>query len=156
MRKGSFKRKNVVPDPKYNDVLVSRFVNNIMMEGKKSRAYEIFYKTIDLVSEKTGENGLDVWRKALENVTPSVEVQRRRVGGATLQIPVEIYPFRRTSLGIKWLIQFARQRGEKTMVEKLAKEIIDASQEEGKAIKKKQDVHKMAASSKAYASLQIR
>lgn len=155
MRKGKPKRRVLTPDPKFNEVLVTRFVNCLMWDGKKSIAYDIFYRMIDAVAEKTGENGLDVFHKALENVYPSVEIKRRRVGGSTAQVPVEVYPFRKVSLGIKWLINFARERSEKTMVERLTNEVIAASQGEGKAVKKRTDVHKMANANKAFAHFKI-
>lgn len=150
MRKGSPKKRTLLPDPKYKDVMVTQFVNNLMKEGKKSLAFRIFYNAIDKVGEKTGETGLEVWKKALENVFPVVEVKRRRVGGATVQVPVQIRPTRRVSLGIKWMITQARLRSENTMEDKLAYEIIAASQGEGKAVKKRTDVHKMAESNKAF------
>ncbi len=155
MRKGKAKRRTLIPDPKFNEVLVTRFVNCLMWDGKKSVAYDIFYNMIDKVGEKTGENGLDVFHKALENVYPSVEIKRRRVGGTTAQVPVEVYPHRRISLGIKWLINFARERSEKTMVERLTNEVIAASQGEGKAVKKRTDVHKMANANKAFAHFKV-
>jgi small subunit ribosomal protein S7 len=150
MRKSSPKKHILLPDPKYKDVLVTQFVNNLMKEGKKNLALRIFYNAIDKVGEKTGEMGLDVWKKALDNVFPVVEVKRRRVGGSTVQVPVEIRPTRRVSLGIKWMINQARLRSENTMEDKLAYEIIAASQGEGKAVKKRTDVHKMAESNKAF------
>jgi small subunit ribosomal protein S7 len=155
MRKGSPKKRALLPDPKYKDPLVTRFVNNLMKAGKKNLAYRIFYEAVDIISEKTGEAGLDVWRKALSNVSPSVEVKRRRVGGATLQVPIEVRPDRKISLGIKWLLEQARLRGEKTMQDKLAYEIMAASQGEGKAVKKKVDTHKMAESNRAFSHYKI-
>ena len=129
MRKTTPKKKIILPDPKYNDVLVTKFINNIMLEGKKSIAHEIFYDAIDEVSAKTKENGLEVWKKALANVTPSVEVRSRRVGGATFQIPSEIRPERKQSIGMKSLISYARKRNEKSMAHKWAAEIMAAYQE---------------------------
>lgn len=155
MRKGSPKKRTLLPDPKYKDTLVTRFVNNLMKSGKKNLAYNIFYDAVDIVGNKTGEPGLEVWKKALSNVFPSVEVKRRRVGGATLQVPIEVRPDRRISLGIKWLLEQARLRGEKTMQEKLAYEILAASQGEGKAVKKKVDMHKMAESNRAFSHFKI-
>jgi small subunit ribosomal protein S7 len=155
MRKGLVEKRELRPDPKYNDVLVSRFVNSVMLEGKKSIAYKIFYGTIDKVGEKTGEDGIEVWRKALDNVCPSVEVKRRRMGGSTSQVPVEISPHRKISLGIKWIIKQARLRGEKTMIEKLSNEIIDASKGEGKAYKKKVEMHKVASANRMFAHYKI-
>lgn len=150
MRKGSPKKRELLPDPKYKEVMVTQFVNNLMKEGKKSLAFKIFYNAIDKVGAKTGEAGLEVWKKALENVSPVIEVKRRRVGGATVQVPIEIRPTRKVSLGIKWMITQARLRSENTMEDKLACEIIAASQGEGKAVKKRTDVHKMAESNKAF------
>ncbi|PKQ64167.1 MULTISPECIES: 30S ribosomal protein S7 [Raineya] len=150
MRKSKPPKRYVLPDPKYKDTLVTKFVNNLMMEGKKSLAYRIFYGAIDLVSEKTKEDGLEVWRRALNNVMPSVEVRSRRVGGATFQVPTEVRPERKISLGIKWLIKYARLRNDKTMVECLANEIIAASKGEGAAVKKKDDTHRMAEANKAF------
>ncbi len=150
MRKTTPKKKIILPDPKYNDVLVTKFINNIMLEGKKSTAHEIFYDAIDEVSAKTKENGLEVWKKALANVTPSVEVRSRRVGGATFQIPSEIRPERKQSIGMKSLISYARKRNEKSMAHKLAAEIMAAYKEEGAAFKRKEDIHRMAEANKAF------
>ncbi|MDE5544149.1 MAG: 30S ribosomal protein S7 [Bacteroidales bacterium] len=150
MRKTTPKRKTILPDPKFNDVLVTKFINNIMLEGKKSIAHEIFYDAIEEVSAKTKENGLEVWKKALSNVTPSVEVRSRRVGGATFQIPSEIRPERKQSIGMKNLILFARKRNEKSMSKKLAAEIMAAYKEEGAAFKRKEDIHRMAEANKAF------
>ncbi|WP_118194132.1 30S ribosomal protein S7 [Albibacterium indicum] len=150
MRKSKPKKRIILPDPKFNDAQVTRFVNNMMYDGKKSIAYSIFYDAVQLVEEKTSENGLEAWRKALNNVMPSVEVKSRRVGGANFQVPTEVRPERKIALGMKWLINYARKRGEKTMHEKLAGEIISASKGEGAAVKKKEDVHKMAEANKAF------
>ncbi len=150
MRKSKPKKRYILPDPKFGDTMVSKFVNYMMVDGKKSIAYSIFYDAVAIVENKTGENGLETWRKALNNVMPSVEVKSRRVGGATFQVPQEVRPERKTSLGIKWLISYARNRGEKTMTEKLAGEIISASKGEGAAIKKKDDTHRMAEANKAF------
>ncbi|MDE6631318.1 MAG: 30S ribosomal protein S7 [Bacteroidales bacterium] len=150
MRKTTPKRKTILPDPKFNDVLVTKFINNIMLAGKKSIAHEIFYDAIEEVSAKTKENGLEVWKKALSNVTPSVEVRSRRVGGATFQIPSEIRPERKQSIGMKNLILFARKRNEKSMSKKLAAEIMAAYKEEGAAFKRKEDIHRMAEANKAF------
>jgi small subunit ribosomal protein S7 len=150
MRKSKPKKRYLLPDPKFQDTLVTKFVNYLMVEGKKSIAYNIFYDAVDQVEKKTSENGLEVWRRAMANLTPSVEVKSRRVGGATFQVPVEIRPERKTNLSIKWLIDYARQRGEKTMMDKLAAEIIAASKGEGAAIKKKDDTHRMAEANKAF------
>lgn len=150
MRKAKPKKRYVLPDPKYKDTLVTRFVNCLMEDGKKSTAYTIFYNAVKSVEEKTKENGLEVWKKALNNITPAVEVKSRRVGGATFQVPMEVRPSRKTSLGIKWMILYARKRGEKTMVDRLAGEIIAASKGEGAAVKKKDDTHRMADANKAF------
>lgn len=150
MRKTKAKKRILLPDPKFNDVLVTRFVNNLMYDGKKSISYEVFYDAIDLVQKRTEQDGLETWKKALSNVTPSVEVRSRRVGGATFQIPSEIRPERKISMGIKWMILYARKRNEKSMAQKLAGEIVAASKEEGAAFKKKEDVHKMAEANKAF------
>ncbi|GJM27556.1 MAG: 30S ribosomal protein S7 [Cyclobacteriaceae bacterium] len=150
MRKAKPKKRYVLPDPKFKDELVTKFVNYLMVDGKKSVAYSIFYDAISLVENRTKEDGLETWKKALSNVMPSVEVKSRRVGGATFQVPLEVRPNRKTSLGIKWLIRYSRARGEKTMKERLAAEIIAASKGEGSAIKKKDDTHRMAEANKAF------
>jgi small subunit ribosomal protein S7 len=150
MRKGRAKRRVILPDPVYHDEMVAKFINNLMMEGKKNLATRIFHSSLGIVAKKTNEDGLEVWKKALANVTPQVEVRSRRVGGATYQIPSEIRPERKVSLAMKWLIKYARQRNEKSMAEKLAAEIIAASKEEGAAFKKKEDTHKMAEANKAF------
>ena len=150
MRKSKPKKRYILPDPKFQETLVTKFVNYLMVQGKKNLSYSIFYGAIDLVEEKTGENGLDVWKSALNNIMPSVEVKSRRVGGATFQVPLEVRPDRKVALGIKWMIQYARNRGEKTMVQRLAGEIISASKGEGSAVKKKDDTHRMAEANKAF------
>ncbi len=150
MRKSKPKKKIILPDPKYNDVLVTKFVNNLMLKGKKDLAFKLFYEAIDIATEKTGEDGLEVWKKGLTNVTPSVEVRSRRIGGATFQIPSEIRPERKTAIGIKNMIAFSRKRNEKTMSSKLAGEIVSASKEEGSAFKRKEDMHRMADANKAF------
>lgn len=150
MRKAKPKKRYVLPDPKHSDVQVTKFVNRLMYDGKKSIAYDIFYQAITLVEEKTKESGLEVWKKALANVSPYVEVRSRRVGGATFQVPTEVRPSRKASLGMKWLITYARNRGEKTMTERLAYEIISASKGEGAAVKKKDETHRMAEANKAF------
>ncbi|WKN42250.1 30S ribosomal protein S7 [Tunicatimonas pelagia] len=155
MRKAKPKKRYVLPDPKYKDTLVTRFVNYMMVDGKKSTAYSIFYDAISLVEERTSENGLELWKKALGNIMPSVEVKSRRVGGATFQVPLEVRPGRKTSLGIKWMIRYARARGEKTMKERLAGEIIAASKGEGAAVKKKDDTHRMADANRAFSHFRI-
>lgn len=150
MRKAKPKKRYILPDPKFQETLVTKFVNYLMVNGKKNVAYTIFYDAIALVKEKTNENGLDVWKTALNNVMPSVEVKSRRVGGATFQVPREVRPDRKVALGIKWLIRFSRLRGEKTMVLRLAGEIIAASKGEGSSVKKKDDIHRMAEANKAF------
>ncbi len=151
MRKSKAKKRILLPDPKFNDVLVTRFVNNLMYDGKKSKSYDVFYEAIEIVEKRTPDtNGLEVFKKALSNITPAVEVRSRRVGGATFQIPSEIRPERKLSMGIKWMILYARKRNEKSMAQKLAGEIIAGAKEEGAAFKKKEDVHKMADANKAF------
>ncbi len=150
MRKAKPKKRIILPDPKFNDVLVTKFVNNIMNEGKKNVAYKIFYEAMDIVGKKTNEDSVEVWKKALANVTPAVEVRSRRIGGATFQIPSEIRPTRKMSIGMKNLIGYARKRHEKTMGQKLAGEILAAYKEEGAAFKKKEDTHRMAEANKAF------
>ena len=150
MRKSKPKKRILLPDPKFNDILVTRFVNNMMFDGKKSTAYSIFYNAVEIVEKKTSENGLETWKKALNNVMPAVEVKSRRVGGANFQVPTVVRPERKIALGMKWLISYARRRGEKTMMEKLAGEIISAAKGEGAAVKKKEDTHKMAEANKAF------
>jgi small subunit ribosomal protein S7 len=150
MRKGKSKSRILVPDPKFSDLMVTKFVNNIMLQGKKNAAFDIFYEAIELVTTRSKEDGLEVWKKALANVTPSVEVRSRRVGGATFQIPSEIRPGRKQSIGMKNMVKFARNRHEKSMQEKLAGEILAAYKEEGSAFKKKEDMHRMAEANKAF------
>ena len=139
-----------LPDPRYSDLMVTKFVNNLMYEGKKTKAFHIFYDAIDMVTEKSGEDGLEVWRKAVSNVTPQVEVRTRRVGGANFQIPQPVRDSRKLSLAMKWLIGYSRDRNEKSMAQKLANEIMAAAKEEGAAFKKKEEVHKMAEANKAF------
>ncbi len=151
MRKTRAKKRLLLPDPRFNDPLVTRFVNNMMLDGKKSVSYKIFYDAIDIVSEKTEEgNGLELWKEALTNVMPHVEVRSRRVGGATFQIPMQIRPERKIATAMKWLIQYSRKRNEKTMAQRLAAEVLAASKEEGAAVKKRIDTHKMAEANKAF------
>ena len=151
MRKGRAKRRIVTPDPRYGNEMVSVFVNNLMKDGKKSIAYKIFYDAMDIVDSKTEEGGLESWKKAVENVTPQVEVRSRRVGGATFQIPQEIRSSRKLSMGMKWLIASSGKRNGRSMAEKLADEIMAAAKEEGAAYKKKEDTHRMAEANKAFA-----
>ncbi len=156
MRKSSAKERLVLPDPKFGDTVVTKFVNNLMLDGKKSVAFNIFYDAIDAVEEKAEEeNALEVFKKALSNVTPGVEVRSKRVGGATFQIPVPIRESRKQSMGMKWLIGYARKRNEKSMAKKLAAEILAASKEEGAAFKKKEDTHRMAEANKAFAHFRV-
>ncbi|MEO9483514.1 MAG: 30S ribosomal protein S7 [Ekhidna sp.] len=150
MRKAKPKKRYILPDPIYQDTLVTKFVNNLMLSGKKSVSYKIFYNAIEQVEEKTGENGLETWKTALSNIMPSVEVKARRVGGANFQVPIEVRPDRKIALGIKWMIKYARLRGEKTMQDRLAAEIIAASKGEGASVKKKDDMHRMADANKAF------
>jgi small subunit ribosomal protein S7 len=153
MRKRQAKKRPLLPDPRFNDQLVTRFVNMLMWSGKKSVAFQIFYDAIDIVEQrKTDEekSGLELWKDALSNVMPHVEVRSRRVGGATFQIPMQIRPDRKISTAMKWLISFARKRNEKSMAQKLAAEILAASKEEGAAVKKRVDTHKMAEANKAF------
>jgi small subunit ribosomal protein S7 len=151
MRRRKAKKIAVLPDPKFNEVIVTKFVNNLMLQGKKSTAFTIFYEAIEKVATKTNEDGLETWRKAVENVTPAVEVRSRRVGGATFQIPTPIRDERKASMAMKWLIGYARKRNEKSMADRLAGEIIAASKGEGASYKKKEDVHRMAEANKAFA-----
>lgn len=150
MRKSRAKKRVLLPDPIYNDTLVTRFLNNLMYDGKKNTASTIFHEAIGLVAKRTNEDGLEVFKKALANVTPQVEVRSRRVGGSTFQIPSEIRPDRKVSMAMKWLIGYSRKRNEKSMAQKLAGEIVSASKEEGAAFKKKEDIHKMAEANKAF------
>ena len=155
MRKQQAKKLPLAPDPRFNDKLVTRFVNNIMWQGKKSVAYTIFYDALDKVSKQTSEDGYEIWKKALANITPGVEVRSRRIGGATFQIPSEVRPDRKISVGIKWMILYARKRNEKSMADKLAGEIIAASKGEGAAVKKKDDTHRMADANKAFSHFRV-
>ncbi len=150
MRKARPKIRIILPDPKFNDELVTKFVNNLMLQGKKSTAYKIFYEAMDVVAQRTSEDPIEVWKKALANVTPAVEVRSRRIGGATFQIPAEIRTGRKQSIGMKNLIGFSRKRHEKSMGQKLAGEIVAAYKEEGAAFKKKEDTHRMAEANKAF------
>ena len=150
MRKSRAKKRVLLPDPKFNDTLVTRFVNNLMYDGKKTTASNVFYEAIETVAKRTNEDGLEVFKKALANITPQVEVKSRRVGGATFQIPTEIRPDRKVAMGMKWMIMYSRRRNEKSMAQKLAGEIVAAAKEEGAAFKKKEDTHKMAEANKAF------
>ena len=155
MRKAQAKKLPLAPDPKFNDKLVTRFVNNIMWEGKKSGAFTIFYNALDRVSKITGEDGYEVWKKALANITPAVEVRSRRIGGATFQIPSEVRQDRKVSLSIKWMVRYSRERNGRSMADKLANEIVAASKGEGASFKKKEDTHRMAEANKAFAHFRV-
>jgi small subunit ribosomal protein S7 len=150
-RKGHVSKREKTPDPKYNDLLVQRLVNCVMLDGKKSTAVRIVYGVFDYIGEKTKEEPLKVFHKAMDNIKPEIEVKARRVGGATYQVPVEVRLNRKLSLGIRWLIRYARERSEKTMLERLAGEILDAFNNKGGAVKKREDTHKMAEANKAFA-----
>jgi len=155
MRKSQPKKIPLAPDPKFNDKLVTRFVNNLMWEGKKSGAFNIFYDSLEKVSKITGEDGYEVWKKALNNITPGVEVRSRRIGGATFQIPSEVRPDRKISLSIKWMVRYSRERNGRSMADKLANEIVAASKGEGASFKKKEDTHRMAEANKAFSHFKV-
>jgi small subunit ribosomal protein S7 len=155
MRKAQAKKLPLAPDAKYNDKLVTRFVNNLMWEGKKSGAFTIFYDAMEKVSKQTNEEGYEVWKRALANVTPAVEVRSRRIGGATFQIPSEVRADRKISLSMKWLIRYSRERNGRSMAEKLANEIVAAAKGEGASFKKKEDTHRMAEANKAFAHFRV-
>lgn len=150
-RKGAVAKRDVLPDPIHNSKLVTRLINRIMIDGKKSKAQNILYRAFDIVKERTGQDPMEVFEQALKNIMPVLEVKARRVGGANYQVPVEVKPDRRTTLGLRWLVQYARTRGEKTMEERLAAEMIDAANNTGAAVKKREDVHRMAEANKAFA-----
>lgn len=150
-RKGAPPKKEVLPDPKYNDKVVSKFINRLIVEGKKSTAERNLYKALDIIKDKTESDPLKVFKKAVDNVRPSVEVKSRRVGGATYQVPVEIRPDRKLALALRWLVSYTRSRGERGMANKLAAELLDAANGKGGAVKKKEDVHRMAEANKAFA-----
>ena len=150
-RKGEVRRRDVLPDPKFHDRLVTKFMNTIMSGGKKSLAERTFYGALDLIQQRTKEEPLGIFKKALDNVKPVVEVKSRRVGGATYQVPVEVRQDRRVALGMRWLIEYSKNRGEKTMDQKLAAELMDAANNRGNAVKKREDTHKMAEANKAFA-----
>jgi len=158
MRKRAAKKRALLPDPKFNDQLVTRFVNNLMWDGKKSVAFKVFYDALDIVEQKKQDEektSLEIWKDALSNVMPQVEVRSRRVGGATFQIPQQIRPDRKVSIAIKWLISYSRKRNEKSMAQRLAGEVLAAAKEEGAAVKKRIDVHKMADANKAFSHLRF-
>ncbi len=150
-RRREVPKRKIIPDPKYKDKLVAKFMNALMLDGKKSTAEGIMYGAFDIIEQRFKQDALEVFRKALDNVKPRLEVKSRRVGGATYQVPVEVRPERRVALGMRWLVGFSRSRGEKTMRERLAAEFVDASQLRGGAVKKKDDTHKMADANKAFA-----
>jgi len=150
-RRGNVPKREILPDPVYNSVLVTKLVNSIMLDGKKGVAQKVVYGAFDIIKEKSGKEPLDAFTAAMENIMPSLEVKARRVGGATYQVPIEVRPERRQTLGLRWLTSYARNRGEKTMRERLAGEIMDASNGTGGAVKKREDVHKMAQSNQAFA-----
>ena len=155
MRKRKPKVRIIAPDPRYGDPLVTQFVNNLMWEGKKSTAFHLFYQAMDIVKDKMGDDEHAIWKKALNNTIPQVEVRSRRIGGATFQIPTEIRGKRKISIGMKWLISFARKRSGKGFAEKLAAEVMAASKGEGAAVKRKEDTHKMAESNRAFAHFRV-
>jgi small subunit ribosomal protein S7 len=155
MRKRKPKQRVITPDARYNDAMVTRFVNNMMLDGKKSTAFTIFYDAMDIIEKRAGENPHEVWKKAINNVMPQVEVRSRRIGGATFQIPTEIRPNRKISIAMKWLISFARKRSGKGMAQKLSAELMAAAKGEGSAVKRKEDMHRMAESNKAFAHFRV-
>ena len=150
-RKGHIAKRDVLPDPLYNNKVVTKLINNVMLDGKKGIAQKIVYGAFERIAEKTGKDAIEVFEEAMNNLMPVLEVKARRIGGATYQVPIEVRPDRRQTLALRWLVVYARQRGEKTMQEKLANEIIDASNNTGSAVKKKEDMHKMAEANKAFA-----
>ena len=150
-RRGNIPKREVLPDPVYGNVVVAKLINSIMLDGKKGVAQKVVYDAFDIIGEKTGKTPLDVFMQALENIMPTLEVKARRVGGATYQVPIEVRPNRRQTLGLRWLTTYSRARGEKTMKERLAGEIMDANNNTGNAVKKREDTHKMAESNKAFA-----
>ena len=150
-RRGNVAKRDVLPDPMYNSKLVTRLINNIMYDGKKGVAQKIVYEAFEIVEEKTGKNALEVFEQAMENVMPSLEVKARRVGGANYQVPIEVRPERRQALALRWLTMFSRKRGEKTMEDRLANELLDAMNNTGASVKRKEDMHKMAEANKAFA-----
>ena len=150
-RRGNVPKREILPDPMYNSVLVTKLVNSIMLDGKKGVAQKVVYGAFDIVKEKTGNDPLEVFTTAMENIMPSLEVKARRVGGATYQVPMDVRPARRQTLGLRWLTSYSRSRSERTMAERLAAEIVDAANNTGSAVKKREDTHKMAESNKAFA-----
>ena len=150
-RKGYIQKREVMPDPLYNDLLVTKLINSIMLDGKKGTAQNIVYSAFDQAAETTGEDPLEVFYKGMNNIMPVLEVKARRIGGATYQVPIEVRPERRETLGLRWLVTYSRKRGEKTMVDRLAKEIMDAANGLGASVKKREETHKMAETNKAFA-----
>ena len=150
-RRGNVPKREVLPDPNYNSVLVTKLVNSIMLDGKKGVAQKVVYGAFEIVENKTGKNGLEVFQQAMENIMPAVELKARRVGGATYQVPMEIRPERRQTLALRWIVDFSRTRGEKTMAERLAAELLDAAANTGNAVRRKEEMHRMAEANKAFA-----
>ncbi|GED61138.1 30S ribosomal protein S7 [Brevibacillus formosus] len=150
-RKGPVTRRDVLPDPIYNSKLVTRLINRLMLDGKRGVAQNILYNAFNIIQERTGRNPMEVFEEALKNVMPVLEVKARRVGGANYQVPIEVKPERRTTLGLRWMVNYSRNRGEKTMEQRLANEIMDAANNTGAAVKKREDTHKMAEANKAFA-----
>ncbi len=150
-RRGNVPHREALPDPVYGSVVVAKLINSIMLDGKKGVAQKIVYDAFDMIKEQTGEEPLEVFEKAMNNIMPQVEVKARRVGGANYQVPIEVRPDRRQTLGLRWLTMFTRKRGEKTMAERLAKELMDAANETGASVKKREDTHKMAEANRAFA-----
>ncbi len=155
MRKRKPKKRIIQPDPRFNDQLVTQFVNNMMIQGKKSTAFQLFYNAMDIVADKTKEDPHKLWKAALNNVMPQVEVRSKRIGGATFQIPTEIRPARKVSIGMKWMIKFSRERSGKGYAQKLAAEVMAASKGEGAAVKRKEDTHRMAEANRAFAHFRV-
>ncbi len=154
-RRGHVTKREVLPDPVYNDVVVTKLINNIMLDGKKGVAQKIVYKAFDQIAEKTGKPALEVFEEAMNNIMPVLEVKARRIGGATYQVPIEVRPDRRQTLALRWLTSYSRNRSEKTMAERLANEIMDAANNTGASVKKKEDTHKMAEANKAFAHYRL-
>jgi len=150
-RRGNVPKREILPDPMYNSVLVTKLINGVMLDGKKGVSQKVVYDAFEIIQNKTGRNGLEVFTEALNNIMPALEVKARRVGGATYQVPIEVRPERRQTLGLRWLVGYARKRSEKTMKERLANEIMDAVNNTGASVKKREDTHKMAESNKAFA-----
>ena len=149
-RRGNVPKREILPDPVYNSVLVSKLINSVMLDGKKGVAQKVVYDAFAIIEEKTGKNGLEAFTEAMNNIMPALEVKARRVGGATYQVPIEVRPERRQTLGLRWLTNYARARSEKTMIERLAGELMDACNNTGAAVKKREDTHKMAEANKAF------